>query len=119
MFSYKRRCLLGGANKATSTTQDANRWVNGKVCHAETNVRPVGQFRVGSVLERRAPAPWTISDVLSDRDWRCRAWNRDPQSRPWFARRDGISQSARQERHRYRLRRRAIDSVLFSSPADR
>jgi hypothetical protein len=35
MFSHKRRCLLSGANKATSTTQDANRRVNGKVCHAK------------------------------------------------------------------------------------
>ena len=45
MFSHKRRCLLSGANKATSATQDANRRVNGKVCHAETNVRLVGQFQ--------------------------------------------------------------------------
>src|SRR5262249_58700639 len=51
MFSHKRRCLLSGANKATSTTQDANRRVNGKVCHAEANVRLVGQF------QPKAPAP--------------------------------------------------------------
>jgi hypothetical protein len=37
---------------------DANRRVNGKVCHAETNVRLVGQFRMGWALECRARAPW-------------------------------------------------------------
>jgi hypothetical protein len=60
MFSHKRRSLFSGANKATSTTQDANRRVNDKVCHAETNVRLVGQFRVGWVLEWRARAPSNI-----------------------------------------------------------
>jgi hypothetical protein len=36
MLSHKPRGLLSGANKGGSTTQDANRWFNGKVCHAET-----------------------------------------------------------------------------------
>src|SRR5262249_36254581 len=67
MFTHKRRCLLSGANKATSTTQDANRRVNGKVCHAETNVRLVGRFRVGWVLEWRARAPSNIGTPLWDR----------------------------------------------------
>src|SRR5262249_45345041 len=51
MFSHKRRCLLSGANKATSTTQDANRRVNGKLSPAQANVRLVGQS------QRRVPAP--------------------------------------------------------------
>src|SRR5215471_19827881 len=36
------------------------------------------------------------------------------QSRPWSARRDGIAHFVRPEGHRYRLRRRAIDSAPFS-----
>jgi hypothetical protein len=50
--------------KVPSTTQDANRWVNGEVCHAETNVRLIRQFRVGWILEWRAPAArvtWKIA----------------------------------------------------------
>jgi hypothetical protein len=38
-----------------------------------------------------------------------------PQSRLWSARRGGIAHSACQEGRRYRLRRRAIDSVPFLS----
>src|SRR5262249_54460806 len=38
-------------------------------------------------------------------------------SRPWSARRDDIAHCARQQGHRYLLRRRAIDSALFSSLA--
>src|SRR5260370_40299760 len=56
MLSHKRRGLLSGANKGGSTTQDANRWFNGKVCHAETNVRLVRQFLGGWILEWGAPA---------------------------------------------------------------
>jgi hypothetical protein len=61
LFSHKRRCLLSGANKATSTTQDANRRVNGKVCHAEANVRLVGQFRVGGAWEGRSSVRFLIA----------------------------------------------------------
>jgi integrase len=39
------------------------------------------------------------------------------QSRSWCARRDGIARSVCQGARRYRLRRRAIDSALFSSLA--
>jgi hypothetical protein len=56
MLSHKPRGLLSGANKGGSRTRDANRWVNGKVCHTETNVRLIRQFRVGWILEWRAPA---------------------------------------------------------------
>jgi hypothetical protein len=42
---------------------------------ALTNVRT--GLSAGAILEWRALAPWTISNVLSDRDRRCRAWNRD------------------------------------------
>ena len=37
------------------------------------------------------------------------------QSRPWSARRDGVAHCARQKGHRYRVRRRAIDSGPFLS----
>jgi len=40
-----------------------------------------------------------------------------PQSQPWSARRDGTAHSAYQEGRRYRVRRRANDSVPFSSLA--
>jgi hypothetical protein len=54
-------------------------------------------------------------EAFSAMRWICGA----PQSRPWSARRDGISYSACREEHRYRLRRRANDNVPFSSLATR
>jgi hypothetical protein len=65
VLSHKSCGLLSGANKGASTAKDANRWVNGKVCHAETNVRLVSQFRAGSRIA--SPAPCTYRNVLFDR----------------------------------------------------
>jgi hypothetical protein len=67
VLSHKSCGLLSGANKGASTAKNANRWVNGKVCHAETNVRLVRQFRAGWVLKLGAPAPCTYRNVLFDR----------------------------------------------------
>src|SRR5262245_17377585 len=46
------RLTRPNTSKAASTSQDANRRVNGKVCHAGTNVPLVGEFhRAGGIYE--------------------------------------------------------------------
>ena len=70
MVSHKRRGLLSGANKDALTTPNADRPVNGKLCHKEPNVRLIRRFR-------RWSSGKTIGHVgspavrLTTRIWEC------------------------------------------------